>query len=229
MSRQGESAASIVHFGTFEVDLATGELRRKGARVRLQEQPFRILAMLLEAPGALVTREQLRQRIWPEAVFVDFEHGLNKAVSKLRRALGDTAEAPRFVETLPRRGYRFVAPVGDARPAIAAPPGAATLFRVVWQGRAIPLPEGTSVLGRDPAADVCVDAASVSRRHARIVVSRQGASLEDLGSKNGTALNGRLLTAPAGLRDGDEIRLGVEVLSVRAYANRSTQTQAGGT
>jgi DNA-binding winged helix-turn-helix (wHTH) protein len=110
-----DSAPRLVRFGIFELDLETGELRRKGARVPLQEQPFQVLAELVRRPGELVTREQLRARLWPAAVFVDFDHGLNKAVGKVRDALGDLAERPRFVETLERRGYRFIAQVERAR------------------------------------------------------------------------------------------------------------------
>lgn len=100
-----------VSFGSFEADLRSGELRRNGSKVRLQEQPFQILTMLLENPGEIVTREELRKRLWPADTFVDFDHGLNAAVKRLRDALGDSAENPRFVETLARRGYRFVAPI----------------------------------------------------------------------------------------------------------------------
>jgi Tol biopolymer transport system component/DNA-binding winged helix-turn-helix (wHTH) protein len=101
----------LVSFGSFEADLRTGELQRNGSKVRLQEQPFQLLTVLLEKPGEIVTREELRHRLWPADTFVDFDHGLNAAVKRLRDALGDSAENPRFVETLPRRGYRFVAPV----------------------------------------------------------------------------------------------------------------------
>jgi serine/threonine-protein kinase len=100
-----------MRFGVFEVDVVAGELRKQGKRVRLQEQPFQVLCALLEHPGEVVTREQLQQRLWPAGVHVDFERGVNKAVLKLRDALGDTADSPRYIETLPRRGYRFVAPV----------------------------------------------------------------------------------------------------------------------
>src|SRR6184192_2174361 len=101
----------VIRFGVFEVDLPAGRIRRNGLRVHLQDQPFRVLAMLLERPGEVVTREDLRARLWPSDTFVDFDHGLNAAVKRLRDALGDSAENPRFVETLARRGYRFLAPV----------------------------------------------------------------------------------------------------------------------
>src|SRR6516225_9823945 len=101
----------IVRFGSFEADLHTRELRKHGLKLKVQEQPFQVLAMLLARPGELVTREEIRSKLWPEDTFIDFDHGLNAAVRRLRDALNDNAEAPRFVETLPRRGYRFIAPV----------------------------------------------------------------------------------------------------------------------
>lgn len=103
--------SSPIRFGTFEVDLQAGELRRQGFKVKLQEQPFQVLVMLLERPNQVVTREQLQKELWPADTFVDFERGLNRAINKLREALVDDADRPRFIETLPRRGYRFVAPV----------------------------------------------------------------------------------------------------------------------
>lgn len=100
-----------VRFGQFELDQQTGELRKGARTIRLQEQPLKILLMLLESPGALVTREQMRERLWANDTFVDFEHSLSTAINKLRSALGDSATNPVFIETLPRRGYRFIAPV----------------------------------------------------------------------------------------------------------------------
>jgi cholera toxin transcriptional activator len=120
------SSSRIVHFGVFEANLYSGELRKHGIRIRLQEQPFQILALLLERPGELVTREELRQRLWPSDTFVDFDHGLNTAVNKLREALGDSAATPRYVETLARRGYRYIGPAPDqVKP--ATPPASTTL------------------------------------------------------------------------------------------------------
>jgi DNA-binding winged helix-turn-helix (wHTH) protein/Tol biopolymer transport system component len=103
--------SGVVRFGVFTVDAEAGELFKNGRRIKLQEQPFQLLTILLEQPGRVVTREELRQRLWPADTFVDFDRSLNTAASKLREALGDSADSPRFVETLPRRGYRFVAPV----------------------------------------------------------------------------------------------------------------------
>jgi cholera toxin transcriptional activator len=109
-----ESATSqnrVFRFGLYEADAAAGELRKNGRKLKLQEQPFRVLLLLLQRPGAIVTREEVRQALWPADTFVDFDHGLNTAVNKLRDALDDTASNPRFIETLARRGYRFIAPV----------------------------------------------------------------------------------------------------------------------
>src|SRR6201997_5200148 len=124
------SPRKTVRFGAFEVDLISGELRKNGTRIRLQEQPFRVLAMLLERPGEMVAREDLHSKLWPGDTFVDFDHGLNTAVNKLREALGDAAANPRFVQTVARRGYRFIAPVqvngNPAAPVLGRPfPGRA--------------------------------------------------------------------------------------------------------
>jgi TolB-like protein/DNA-binding winged helix-turn-helix (wHTH) protein/Tfp pilus assembly protein PilF len=102
---------SILRFGVFEVDLRSGELRKQGVRIKLQEQPFHVLTVLLQRPGDVVTREELRAQNWPADTFVDFDNSLNTAINKLREALGDSADNPRFIETLPRRGYRFIVPV----------------------------------------------------------------------------------------------------------------------
>src|ERR1700716_1210410 len=119
-----DSSSSIVRFSTFEVNLQTGELRQRGQKVKLQEQPLQVLAALLERPGELVTREELRSKLWPVDTFVDFDHSLNAAIKRLRDALGESADAPVFIETLARRGYRFIAPVNgsSASGAIEATP-----------------------------------------------------------------------------------------------------------
>ena len=123
MSEAPAPSRQVVRFGAFELDLRAGELRKAGVRVNLQEQPFKVLECLVERPGELVTREELRQRLWQDDTFVDFEHGVNAAVKRLRETLGDSAETPRFIETLPRRGYRFIAPVErDQPPVVEADP-----------------------------------------------------------------------------------------------------------
>jgi TolB-like protein/DNA-binding winged helix-turn-helix (wHTH) protein/Tfp pilus assembly protein PilF len=115
-------SAQSAQFGPFTVDFRAGELRKNGYRIRLQDQPLQVLAMLLERPGQVVTREELRQRLWPADTFVDFDHGLNNAINRLREALNDSADSPRFIKTLPRRGYRFVAEVSSDAPSVQPPP-----------------------------------------------------------------------------------------------------------
>lgn len=134
------AGSSIVRFGQFEADLRTGELRKGGLRVRLQDKPFRLLAALLERPGEVVTREELQRRLWPADTFVDFDNSLNNAVNRVRAALGDSAENARFVETVGRRGYRFIAPVEPTEPGgtpvTASPAAAASAGRAVERPRA---------------------------------------------------------------------------------------------
>jgi cholera toxin transcriptional activator len=118
-------------FGVFEADAVTGELRRQGVRIKVNVQPFQVLLMLLERPGELLTREEISRELWPDGTFVDYEHGVNSAVNRIREALGDKARNPRFIETLARRGYRFVAPVqrvadGGAPAPIDPPPAPIT-------------------------------------------------------------------------------------------------------
>jgi len=114
------STPRLVRFGIFEADLSAGELRKGGSKIRLQEQPLQILAMLLERPGQIVTREELRSRLWPGDTFVDFEHGVNSGIARLRDALGDSADSPRYIETLPRRGYRLIASVENPTEVVKA-------------------------------------------------------------------------------------------------------------
>ena len=117
---------SVLRFGVFEADLETRELRKNGRRLRLQDQPFGVLAMLLERRGTIVSREELRQRLWPADTFVDFDHSLNTAVNKIREVLGDSASSPRFVETVARRGYRFLGEVRSEAGSEAVAPGTPT-------------------------------------------------------------------------------------------------------
>src|SRR5258708_22378367 len=110
----------VLQFGVFQVDVRAGELRKNGVKLKLQEQPCRVLCLLLEHPGEVISRDELRNRLWPADTFVDFDHGLNAAIKRLRDALGESADTPVFIETLARRGYRFIAPV-TASPSPTAP------------------------------------------------------------------------------------------------------------
>lgn len=140
------AAARRYRFGGFEADAATGELRRQGVRVRIHAQPFQVLLMLVERPGEMVTREEISKELWPDGTFVDYEHGVNSAVNRVREALGDKANSPRFVETLARKGYRFVAPVERIGEPVAgvglvdASPAGEVVERRFWEG-ALATPE----------------------------------------------------------------------------------------
>src|ERR1700723_1075016 len=139
----------IVRFGTFEVSLQSGEVRRAGVRIRVQQQPLKLLEILLERPGEVVTREELRSRVWPSESFGDFDQAVNIAIAKLRSALGDSAENPRYIEPLPKRGYRFIADVSfvDADGRIRKPDsvsadstGTEPWYWIREDGRAVPRP-----------------------------------------------------------------------------------------
>ena len=117
----GSFSATRLRFGVFEIDTLSGELWKQGRDLRLQGKPFEVLATLLERPGQLVTRKELQERLWPGDTFVEFETGLNNAISRLRQTLGDSAESPRFIETVPRRGYRFIGSIVPVGPVPADP------------------------------------------------------------------------------------------------------------
>jgi DNA-binding winged helix-turn-helix (wHTH) protein len=144
-------------FGPYAVDLHSSELRKNGARIRLQSQPFQLLAMLLERPGEVVTREEICTKLWPADTFVDFDHSLGTAVNKIREVLNDSAAKPRFVETVPRRGYRFIAPVTPVEPHPEPPAAPAepvvgvakskSFYAVVGVGIAIALFSATLIVG----------------------------------------------------------------------------------
>src|SRR5579884_355719 len=143
--RMQANSRRVFRFGAFEADPVTGELRKSGVRIRLQEQPFQVLLVLLERPGDLITREELRERLWPADTFVDFDHSLNTVMTKLREALGDSATHPRFIETLARRGYRFLAPVQresdatvTAGPPSSLPPAATAAASQLNSNPAVP-------------------------------------------------------------------------------------------
>lgn len=131
---RGSQPRDVVRFSTYEVDLRAGELYKAGHKIRLQDQPFQILAILLERPGEVVTREDLQKRLWPADTFVDFDHSLNTAIKKLRLALSDDKTNPRFIETLPKRGYRFIGAV-EQRASVPAPAPAETAATSSWVGR----------------------------------------------------------------------------------------------
>jgi len=192
-------------FGDFELDQERRLLLRAGEPVPLEPKAYELLSLLVERRPRVLSRAQIRDVVWA-GTFIS-ESTLNQAVNTIRRALRDDAREPRFVRTAPGFGYAFC---GEVRDTAAERPRAraAVQPRLVWGDRILALAEGDNVLGRDEEAAVCLDAASVSRHHARIRVEGPCATLEDLGSKNGTLLNGEPVHGTRDLADGDAIRLG---------------------
>lgn len=208
-----------VRFGEFVLDGAARELSRGGRRVELSPKAFQLLeALLAERPRAL-SRAELNDRLWPGTA-VGYT-SLAGVVAELRRALDDDRHEPRFLRTVHRFGYAFCGEASGEPPGTRASYGCA----LSWDGREIGLVEGENVIGRDEECALRIDSPRVSRRHACIRVRGGGASLEDLGSKNGTFLRGRRLTGTAVLEDGDEIGIGGARLTFRAaYGPGSTLT-----
>lgn len=225
MSRSSDLPLAPVRFGDFEFDPAAGELHEHGQRIPIQEQPLVLLALLVSRPGQLVTRQVLCERLWPEA-FVDFDNGLNNAISRLRTALHDSAATPRFIETVGRRGYRFIAavePAGDGTTA-AAPDVAAWL---IGEGARVALAPGENILGRRGPDVLALPSSTVSRRHARITIG-DDTSIEDLGSKNGTFVDERRVTGRARLDDGAIVRTGSLSLRFTRVSDSDETRTAGG-
>ena len=163
-----ESSTQRWRFGIFEVDIRNSELRRGGTLVKLREQSFRVLVLLLERAGDIVTREELRQGLWPSDTYVDFDHSLNSAIMKLRDALGDSADKPLYIETIPKRGYRFVAPVSVplAAPNAVATPASDSVSTagILETDRFPPAPPDTSPSPRRCPRAGCMAAPSPLRR-----------------------------------------------------------------
>jgi TolB-like protein len=206
------TSADIVRFGTFELSLGTAELRKRGLRIALQEQPLRILTALLEQPGHVVSREDLCRRLWPESTFVDFEHSLNAAVRRLRMTLGEDAEIPRFVETVHKRGYRFLA-TGYA-PAHRHPGAQATIA----QGRArlAVLPFGpcdwfTDGLTEEAITQLtqtCARTIGIIARTSVERAHRDGRSAAEIGR----ALSADYLVEGSVRREGDRVRISAQLI-----------------
>jgi DNA-binding winged helix-turn-helix (wHTH) protein len=197
-------------FGRFVLDTGTRQLLLEGAEIHLSPKAFELLAFLLDNRPRAIAKAELQERLWP-STFVE-ETNLAGLVAEIRRALGDSATQPVFVRTVFGFGYRFVGETAEPGAAPAAPPGPRPTL--IFENRHTVLLEGANVIGRAPDATIRCDAAGVSRHHARILVANGKATLEDLGSKNGTYLR-RQRIASAPLTDGDEIRLGTASLTFR--------------
>ncbi len=213
-----------VQFGEFTLDRGARQLLRGGKALHLEPKAFELLDLLLQKRPQAVGKPEIRDRLWPET-FVS-ESNLTGLVAQVRDALVDDPRQPRYIRTVHGFGYAFSGigeePSGEGGPARTAP-------RVIWERKIIPLAPGENVLGRDEEAAVRIDSPGVSRRHARIVVEKSRAVLEDLESKNGTYLKEERLVGPGLLQDGDTFRLGRLLLVYRSAALRaSTKTEIGG-
>lgn len=208
-----------LRFGDCVFDPDTRQVFRDEMPVAMAPKVFQLLEILLADRPKAVPKSAIHERLWPDTFVSDAN--LANLIADLREALGDDARDPHIIRTVQRFGYAFQA---EARPAAPAAGASASVFRLIWGDREIALVEGDNVLGRDSAAVAWIDVYSVSRHHAKIVVSGESATLEDLGSKNGTFLRGEPVRAAAELSDGDEIRIGTAVMTVRRFSGQSTQT-----
>jgi DNA-binding winged helix-turn-helix (wHTH) protein len=209
-----------IAFGRFTFDSDTRELLDGGRRAHVSPKAFDLLRVLLERRPNVVSKTELHDRVWPGAFVGDAN--LSVVIAEIRQVLGDDSKGGRYIRTVHRVGYAFSGAVAEAPAAseVAAP---STGYRcwLVWNGRTLPLAEGEQVLGRDPRSTLHIEASGVSRRHARLTVGADAATLEDLGSSNGTFVKGRAITATRTLEDGDTIELGEATLTFRAWADEA--------
>jgi DNA-binding winged helix-turn-helix (wHTH) protein len=216
-----------VRFNEWIFDPDGRELLRGSEAVHLSPKAFDLLGALLATRPRVLSKPQIHKRLWP-ATFVSESH-LTSLMAELRAALGDDARNPRFVRTVHGFGYAFCGSAAEIEAPEPAERRKSACCRLIWGDREIVLAEGENILGRTDDAVVWIEAPTVSRRHARILVSGQDATLEDLGSKNGSFLRGERLTAPAPLADRDNFCLGSEWMTFRVFAGaKSTKTGGPG-
>jgi DNA-binding winged helix-turn-helix (wHTH) protein len=213
-------------FGSLVLDSESRALTRDGRPVSISPKAFKLLQALIEARPRAVPKAELHRRLWPDTVVSDVN--LPTLIAEIRQAIGDGARAPEFIRTVYGYGYAFcgvaVALSRNGQPQESGD----RIFRLLWGNREVALADGENILGRGTDSLVWIDAQSVSRRHALLNIAAGLATLEDLGSKNGTFVNGIRLSAPAALRDGDEIRVGSVPMTLKIYARPgSTETATG--
>lgn len=206
-----------VCFGPFILNLDTRQLTRAGADIHLSTKAFDLLAALVRERPNVIAKEALQQLLWPDTFVA--EVNLANLVVEIRQALDDSSRKPDYIRTVHRVGYAFCGST------LAQPNAAPSAYWIEWGSRRFPLHAGEHVIGRDPDVAIQIDASTVSRRHARIVVDGSGAVLEDFGSKNGTYHGEARITAPIMLADGDAIRIGSQLLTFRRRSKAdSTET-----
>lgn len=198
-------------FGAFTLDSDTRRLLKDRQEVHLTPKAFELLLLLVENRSHAMSKADLHQRLWPSTYVA--ETNLAGLIVELRRALADSPGRPRYIRTMHRFGYWFVGSVAqEERTAVVRP---RIKYWLVWETRQIPLAEGDNIVGRGEDADVWINAAGVSRHHARVTLAAGGVTVEDLGSKNGTYVRGRRVSSPSTIADGDQIRVGSVVITLR--------------
>ena len=197
-------------FDDFTLDRSTRRLLRGESEAHLSPKAFDLLQLLVANSSRAMSKSELHEHLWPSTHVLDTN--LASLIAEIRHALGDSADSPRYVRTVHRFGYWFIAGVQQPKAAAAEQP---VRYWLMFDGRQIALREGENILGRAPDAEIWIDVAGVSRRHARIRVDAHQATIEDLGSKNGTFLQGQPVHEPVPLADGDQIRLGTIVMTFR--------------
>jgi DNA-binding winged helix-turn-helix (wHTH) protein len=211
--QNGATEPAPVRIGDWRVEPDLGRIARGEEVVQLRPRAMEVLLCLADRAGRLASKQYLIDSVW-RTEFVA-ENVLTHVIAELRRLLGDDADRPSYIETIPRRGYRLIAPVSGLEPPECLPESDIPRFKLESEDGEHPLVEGENLIGRGPEAAIRIDDSEVSRRHARIVVEGGNATIEDLGSKNGTFLRGNRLRQPARLADADEIWIGLEVARFR--------------
>lgn len=201
-------------FADCVLDSDSREILRAGRSVPLPPKAYALVELLIRQRPRALSKEEIHRHLWRDTHVADAS--LANLIARLRSALGDSARRPAFIRTVPRFGYAFVGDV-EERPSPDAAPQGVPVFKLIWGDREFALREGENILGREQDAAAWIDVHSVSRRHARIVVTGDTATIEDLGSKNGTFLREEAVTQPRALRDGDRLKIGTVPMTVRRY------------
>jgi DNA-binding winged helix-turn-helix (wHTH) protein len=213
-------------FGSLTLDTESRALFREGRPVAISPKAFKLLQVLLEGRPRAIPKAELHQRLWPDTTVSDVN--LPTLIAEIRNAIGDGARSPEFIRTVYGYGYAFHGPATTLRRDGSPASSTDRIFRLLWGQREVALSDGENILGRGTDSLVWIDAQSVSRRHARVMVASGLATLEDLGSKNGTYVNGIKLSSPIALRDGDELRIGNVPMTLKVFARpSSTETATG--
>ena len=221
------SRRGTIRFGEFLLDLDRRQLRGPSGLLHLTTKAFDLLAFLVANRARVVAKTELHDTLWPDTFVQDTN--LAGLIADIREALNDDPRNPRFIRTAHRVGYAFCGSVTNEVTTAATAAAHLTLCWLLKDGRRITLRSGDNILGRDSDDAIEIDSPSVSRRHARICVSEQGATIDDLHSKNGTYLHGKRVTTPVTLSDGDDVRIGAVTLRFRQRTSRSTMTSSGST